>query len=387
MPQSHRPLLPLNGTSIERLLRDSSVKNRAGTAASVGAEFSAGRLTEKERRLALEILRTLAGDVDKLVREAVSEHIKRCPYVPPKLARKLAQDFESVAMPIIRYSKVLSDADLIAIVHNGSPAKQLAVAKREELREMVSDALVDTGNEKVVRTLLANRDAEIAEHSFSKIMDGFEGNDRIQVLLVDRPTLPLTVTKRLISCISGNLRKRLIDRHDFPHFLADELIMHGQERALVQALQPDTSVVEVDRMVADLHSEKALTPTLVLRALCMGDLHFFETAMASLASIPIENAKTLTYDRGPKGLEALYRKTGLPAELFRAFRAAVDVARDSERNPSTAGNATFMRCIRECLVREYELLCPEDLEFILSQLSHAISKADGGRQVPRSFPH
>ena len=89
----------------------------------------------------------------------------------------------------------------------------------------------------------------------------------------------------------------------------------------------------------------------------------------------------------PKGLEALYRKTGLPAELFRAFRAAVDVARDSERNPSTAGNATFMTCIRERLVREYEFLCPEDLEFILSQLSHAIRQADGGRQVPRSFPH
>ena len=128
----------------------------------MAAEFSKGKLTDEERRIAVEILEVLARDVERLVREALSEHLKRCPFLPAGIARTLANDIESVALPIIRYSCVLSDEDLVSIVRAGSSAKQIATAKRETVSAGVADALVDLGNEEVVGTLLGNLGAELS---------------------------------------------------------------------------------------------------------------------------------------------------------------------------------------------------------------------------------
>ena len=67
-----------------------------------------------------------------------------------------------------------------------------------------------------------------------------------------------------------------------------------------------------------------LTPSLILRALCMGDLAFFETALAVRARVPVENAQILVHDAGGNGLGSLYRKAGLPENLLPVFRVAVD---------------------------------------------------------------
>src|SRR6185312_4606835 len=98
-----------------------------------------------------------------------------------------------------------------------------------------------------------------------------------------------------------------------------------------------------------------LTASLMLRALCHGDLCFFDAAMAALAGIPVASARLLLYDRGPGGLRGIYHSAGLPAELFRAFRAAVSAVLDGELR---AGRAGFGARLVERLVPLYDDLAP-----------------------------
>src|SRR5579883_662564 len=112
-----------------RLRAGPSPALRAEAAAAVGAELGAGTLSEKERAAALLIVERLASDVERQVREVLSQYVKSCPLLPPSTARMLAGDVESVALPFIQYSPALSDDDLVAIVRQGNPAKQLATAK------------------------------------------------------------------------------------------------------------------------------------------------------------------------------------------------------------------------------------------------------------------
>lgn len=359
----------------ERLLAEPSVEARAAAAASVAEEFAEGELSEEERAIALEILEDMAGDVERQVREALAAHVKDCPFLPPAIARQLAADVEAVALPVLRFSSVLSDRDLIAVVRQGSEAKQVAVAKRETVSAALSEALVETGGEIAVGALLSNRRAEITERALNRVIDRHGESEQIQRLMVGRPSLPLTVCERMIAHVSQALREQLIEQHMIPPELAEELMRQGRERALTEVLEGASPSAEVERLAASLQTRGRLTPTLVLRALCVADLDFFQAAMAALAGIPYANTGPLIYDHGRNGLEALYRKCGLPPALFTAFRVAIDEIRQMARAERTTRRLEITERIVRRLSVEYETVCPEGLEHTLSQLSRLVSRA------------
>ncbi len=371
----------LSQDHVDRLLQDRSPAARAETAASVAAAFADGDLAPRERRMAEGIIGLLAADVADEVRESLAEHIKHSPLLPHSLAVSLAQDIESVALPILRASDVLTDDDLIGIVQAGSEAKQFAIAERRTVSEAVAHALVETGRRGVICVLLANDGAQIAAPSLEAALDSFQDDEDVTALMVERRELPLAVTERLVSTLSETLRERLIQRHNLPDSLVADLALHGRERALSRLVTDESRVVEIESLVDRLHATGKLTPTLLLRAICVGDLHFFEAGMARMAGVPIDNARILLYDRGPLGYRGLYSKTELPSELYHAFRVAIDVVREARQEQSTrmdAGldwNRKYTDTIVDRLVREYRQVCPADVEHVLSQLARQFTES------------
>ena len=356
----------------EEVLSAATPKARTETATAVAKEFASGTLTRREREIATRILGLMARDIEVRVRQAVAQHVKSCPYLPEELARTLANDIETVALPIIQYASVLGEADLIAIIASGSVDKQIAVAKRKTVSETVSDALVDAGNAKVVGTLLANRGAEITERSYGKALNRFSGDIRIQELVIERPTLPLATTERLIACVSIELRERVLARHGFGGELADELIRQGREGALIRSVAVDCKDDEVEGLINRLKSKGELTPTLVLRALCEGDLNLFEAAMAAMAEMSVDNARTFLHQRGPGGLRMVFRNTGMPQPMFRPIQLAIEQVSALHEESPMAAAAEISRRIVDRLVIEYEGLPDGGLEPLMSELSRRI---------------
>ncbi|WP_460593445.1 DUF2336 domain-containing protein, partial [Escherichia coli] len=87
-------------------------------------------LGEEDRAAAQKILRMLANDAAELVRRAMAVTLKASDLIPNDVARKLAGDLDSIALPIIAASPAFSDEDLIEIVRAGSAVRQVAVAGR-----------------------------------------------------------------------------------------------------------------------------------------------------------------------------------------------------------------------------------------------------------------
>ena len=92
---------------------------RAELAGKVAADLSANGLTPTEVRLAQDIVRALARDVEEAVRASLSRALRHSPNLPRDVARKLANDVEFVALPMLANSLVLTDEDLIEIVRAG----------------------------------------------------------------------------------------------------------------------------------------------------------------------------------------------------------------------------------------------------------------------------
>jgi uncharacterized protein (DUF2336 family) len=361
----------------DRMRGHPTAQVRTDAAKHVGDLFSSETLTPTERETALAILEELARDVEQDVRKSLAVHVASCAILPPMLARTIAADLEAIAVPFIQISPALLEADLVAIVRLGSAGKQVAVATRERVSGRVAKVLVATRSPTVVTALLRNQGAEISEPSYHMIMDGFASDTEVQGLLVERAALPLTVTERLIQVVSDKLRDRLIEKHALPPEIATELLNQARERALFHSAAAAPRAFNVEAFAIRLNSKGKLTPTLLMRALCLGDLAFFESGMAVRAGISVRNAAELIADRGPLGFKGLYEKARLPSELFRAFRAALDVLGELRQGGRDVWSPAHTELILDRVMREYDEVCPSGLEYLLSQMSRGtLGRAD-----------
>jgi uncharacterized protein (DUF2336 family) len=356
----------------DRLRENATVRVRADAAKHVGDLFSSASLTEAERQTALTILEGLVKDFEQEVRQSLAIHVAHCAILPPSLARTIAADLEAISVPFIRVSPALTEADLVSIVRLGSSGKQMAVATRERVTGRVAKVLIATRSPAIVATLLSNQGAEITEPSYHMIMDGFANDTTVQGLLVERAALPLTVTERLIQVVSDVLRDRLIEKHALPPEIAMELLNQARERALFHGAASAPRAFNVEAFAIRLNSKGKLTPTLLMRALCLGDVPFFEAGMAVRAGIALRNAAELIADRGPLGFKGLYEKSRLPTELYRAFRAALDVLGEVREGGQDVWSPAHTQLILDRVMQEYDEACPEGLEYLLSQMSHRI---------------
>lgn len=377
------PANSLDQADVARLLADPTPEARAATARKVAGAFDPARLSARERALAEDIFRLMVKDAETRVRQALSENLKENGAVPHDVAVALANDVDQVALPMIEFSQVLSDADLIAIVNSQNPAKQEAIAGRASVSEALSDALVASGNEAAVTRLVSNEGAAISERTFQRVVDDFGDREGIQNAMVNRSRLPVTVSERLVTLVSDNLRQKLAERHELPAGVMADVMLKSRERATI-SLSAGSSVDEVTAMVKQMHENGRLTPSIVLRALCMGDITFFECAMARLAGVTLDNARRLIHDRGPLGLRALFDKAKLPAAQFMAVRAALDVSRETQMDGGENDRERYARRMIERIMTQYDDLGvkfeAQDLEYLLTKMDElpADVLGDGG---------
>lgn len=314
----------LTAQDVSRLLSNPSAEARAELAEKVGSTLESASLTPSEITLAHDIVRILAWDIEEQVRASLSQSLRHARSLPREVAIKLADDIDAVALPMLADSLMLSDDDLIEIVRHGSVRKQEAIAGRPNLAEAVSDALIIHGEEPAVVVLMGNPTARMTEASLNRAVTRFSGSERVKAAMVMRDSLPPTVSERLAALVSKELQDHLVRTHSLSPEAAADIVLASREHAVIR-LSLGSSDEELRRMVTQMQNNGRLTPTLMLRALCTGDIGFFEAALAVKADVPLGNAQRLIHDRGHKGLAALYRKAQLPERLLPALQAAVDV--------------------------------------------------------------
>lgn len=366
------PADKLSQADVAKLLSDPTPDNRAATAAKVAGAFDPAALGPSERALAEEIFRLMVKDAEIRVRQALTENLKENGNVPHDVAVALANDVDQVALPMIEFSQVLNDEDLIAIIGSQDPAKQEAVAGRASVSEELSDALVNSGNEAAVTRLVKNEGAAISEQTFQKVVDGFGDRAGVQDAMVNRASLPVTVAERLVTLVSENMRDELVKRHEVSATMATDIILKSRERATI-SLSTDSGVDDVMLLVKQLNENGRLTSSITLRALCMGDITFFECAMAVLGGVTLDNARRLIHDRGPLGLRAVFDKAHLPSAQYMAVRAALDVSRETEMDGGENDRERYARRMIERIMTQYDDL---GVEFESSDLEYLLTKMD-----------
>lgn len=320
----------LTKQDLERLLTDPSAANRADTAAKIADDFQFGDLSDSERRLALDIFAVMVEDAERRVRMALAEHLKECSDIPHDLALRLAQDEDAVAEPILRFSELLTDDDLIAIIRASGETKQTAIADRRHVSSAVTEQLVERGTAAVVARVMGNPGAEFSEATYGRALERHGDDPAVSGAMARRGLLPVSVAERLVALATDKLERQLVAETDESADLLSDLIVQVRERATLSLVDPRFGIGDARQLVQSLAQRRRLTPSIIVRGLCMGDLAFFEAAMSHITKLPLLNIRMLSHDEGRRGLHALWIKAGMPLSLLPVVTAAMQIADDTE---------------------------------------------------------
>lgn len=159
----------------------------------------------------------LARDQIPRVRALLSDLLKDLANAPPAVINRLARDAEiAVAAPVLTFSPVLTDSDLLDIIEQQPIAGALgAIARRPAgLREPVSDAIANSDDTTAIADMLANQGAQIREETLDMLIDRAPDVPDWHGPLVRRPRLPPDAGRRLAVFVSDTLVQALMLRRD-----------------------------------------------------------------------------------------------------------------------------------------------------------------------------
>jgi len=266
------------------------------------------------RALTIETLERLAADQVPRVRAVLAEEIKRLDNVPKHIIQALARDVESiVAVPIIEYSPLLSDADLMEIIAEGKVHGVLeAVARRRPLSAQVSDAVVSSLDIPAVSALLANPNAAVRERTLDAIIDQAERISVWQNALAVRTDLSVRAIRRLATFVSTELIEQLAARHGLDDetqaYLNRQMRLRLDEAEGEQ--QPSSANAAQDDVDAAAETG-TLNDAYVEAAAESGKREVVVLALAKLARLSVATVRRMLLTRSAKPITALVWRAGL----------------------------------------------------------------------------
>ncbi len=359
----------LTDADIRTLMKGPTEADRGQAAHKICRSIEQAELSPDERAHAEAIMRLMLDDAAVLVRRALAVALKNSPKLPRDVANQLARDVDSIALPILQGSPVLNDSDLIEILRSAPPARQVAIASRDIMSITLTTAIAEHAVPAAVERALANDNAKFDQRGLEAALTRFADRPAIIETMIQRRTLPISVTEKLVSMVTGEMFDHLVNHHALPPQMAIDLASSARERVTVDLIEQAMHQADLPRFIGQLNLHGRLTPALIMRALCLGYIEFVEHSLAELSGLPHQRAWLMIHDGGPLGLKAIFDRAGLPTRLFPPFRAAVDVYHQIDRNAYDGEDRDRFRSVMiERVLTLFQSVPKDDLDYLLEKL-------------------
>ncbi len=288
---------------------------------------------QQESDLFGDILGRVAHDVEEQVRIRLSARLSDVETAPRALVLQLANDVIEVAAPQLLRSTVLNDVDLVDIIRARGNEHKVAVAGRVEVSEEVTDALVETGNEKVMVAVAQNEGAALSRISMQTLIEKSETTEALHQPLVGRADVDADLKHDMYWWVSSALREHIVNETG------------ADSEAVEEMLRASTSLV-ADRARQKSHMSKAeieiqkrsqlgqLNQDFMVKILRQGEREQFLYAFAYLTDLDIKTTMRILSDPGMEAVAIACRATNFDLSTF----SAIVLLRETEASSQRAGN-------------------------------------------------
>lgn len=301
--------------SLVDLARDKSKQSRSTLVAAINDLYSDEEqlLSDRDRAIMLDIIRQLIHEVETSVRRSLAEHLATRADAPADLIATLANDEIEVAHPILVKSDVLKDPELIEIVQHRTMEHQVAIAVRASISERLSDALVETDNEKVVTTLLSNQGAAISDGTMNHLVEKSTEVPGYQGPLVHRSDLSPELVKKLYWGVSAALRQYIVENFELDPTDIDETIEITVKKALGEKIAGPDRANGMREPDAQADEDDA---NILMGLLRKGEISMFLDKFTALTRLRLALVRRLLFEPGGEGLAIACKAIGIDKSTF-----------------------------------------------------------------------
>ena len=198
---------------LEEAVRNGSSAKRIDTLRQVTDLFlhDAERLSEEQIRVFDDVLCHLVTRVEDRVKAELGARLAPLNRAPAGVVERLAWDDQiAVAGQVLTGSNSLTTGTLVEIAKSKGQDHLLAISGRANLPEVVTDVLVERGENKVIRKLADNTTARFSEAGYSGMVARAESDDELTEVLGLRTDLPLKFLRDLLQRATEAVRAKLM---------------------------------------------------------------------------------------------------------------------------------------------------------------------------------
>lgn len=285
-----------------------------------------------------EIIRNSAGSV----RCHLAERMAKSAKVPRRLLMTLAEDHIDVARPVLMYAAAFTDQDLIRVVGQQSVDHAAAIAQRHAISEAVADALVMTGDLKVMELVASNLGAIITPKAMVVLAEAARFTAGLRESVMKRPELTAEAATKVYWWLSSEARRSIAKRLNIQGGQTDQALEQSIEAMLLRH-QLDKNNDQVMQSVTDwlLDRVPEAYPKLLVQVLRLGHYRLFNLLLARLSQLSLPIIEHVVEQTGGRSLAALCRALGADKTSFVSIFLLSRGARPDEQvvNPRELGAA------------------------------------------------
>jgi len=310
-----------------KLANDENPAVRQALACKIAQEAS-GIVPSQQKNhasLTIEILDTLARDQMPVVRQVVAEVLKCETQVPHQVIQRLARDIDiMVAAPVLEFSPLLGDADLIEIIE-GSPISGAltAISRRDGVSDQVSASIADSNDTDAIVALLENSTAQLREDTLDSLIEKSRKQTRFQEPLVRRPKLPVAAACKLATFVADSLLDVLQTREDLDDALMDAIRISVRNRLSSTFGEDEGIDLPPERLALKreyqsalaLHAKTPLTESVVERSVDYEHWDFVTATLAVMSGCALKFAQEVMDSKDPELVVALCWKSGVSVAI------------------------------------------------------------------------
>jgi len=187
---------------------------------------------------------------------------------------------------------------------------------RKILNESVTDALVETEHEDVIKTMLENPDAKLSKITMVYLVNQSKRVDSYQNPLLTRSDLEPELVKRMYWWVSAAMRKNIIDNFDIDPTELD-LSLEATAKDLIDEASTELNEKSKPAEVADRLAEiDEISPQLLVEVLRQGEVPLFEAMYVKLTGLRLKLVRRIVYEPGGEALAVACKAVGIDKQNF-----------------------------------------------------------------------
>jgi uncharacterized protein (DUF2336 family) len=305
-----------------------------------------------ERKAIVPQLLKLATDPDFSVQETLARGLVYAKELHADVVFTLVAGDDDVALPFIAAARSLDGWRMAAIVRVGDVARQIRIARRPDLAAEAIDEILRKGEAEVALALLDNRQAPLTPKHCRTLYSELGREPAILERLLSWPGLPVDIRIAQARLASRRILRLVTERGWLAPVDADEIVSGAADATILDLLagaEPD----DLSAAIAFMAEKDMLTPAVLLRAACVGEMQVVAAGLAHLSGVGINRAQKMMYGRSTMRARALLRRAGIPESCHAVLRAAMTVERQAAEDELELDAEDFGRQMIAAMMIEF----------------------------------